>query len=47
VTALREEQRAWLKSRDTACGGKTGPAAVVCLTAVYRARLEKLESMTE
>jgi uncharacterized protein YecT (DUF1311 family) len=45
--AMQEEQRTWLKSRDGSCGAKSGPAEVSCLMALYRARLDALESMTE
>ncbi len=47
VAALQAEQRNWLKSRDTACANRGGAAEVSCLTALYRARLDALESMTE
>jgi uncharacterized protein YecT (DUF1311 family) len=43
VAALKTEQRAWLKSRDTACAGRQ----TSCLMTLYRARLDALESMTQ
>jgi uncharacterized protein YecT (DUF1311 family) len=45
--ALQAEQRAWLKTRDVACAGSTGKSLVSCLAALYSARLDALESMTE
>jgi uncharacterized protein YecT (DUF1311 family) len=45
ATALQAEQRAWLKSRNGSCG--TGPSEVSCLTALYRNRLDTLESLTQ
>lgn len=47
VAALKAEQRAWLKSRDQACGSRQGAAGVSCLMTLYRSRLDVLESMTE
>jgi uncharacterized protein YecT (DUF1311 family) len=45
--ALQDEQRAWLKTRDTSCGAKAGSEEVSCLVVLYRARLDTLESMTD
>jgi uncharacterized protein YecT (DUF1311 family) len=47
VKALQAEQRAWLKTRETACGNRQGAAETFCLSALYRGRLDALESTTE
>jgi uncharacterized protein YecT (DUF1311 family) len=39
---IRDAQRAWLASRATRCGTKTGAAGVACLTSLYDARLTAL-----
>jgi uncharacterized protein YecT (DUF1311 family) len=39
---IRDAQRAWLASRTTHCGAKTGAAKVACLTSLYDARLTVL-----
>jgi uncharacterized protein YecT (DUF1311 family) len=41
---LRSDQRAFLAARTRTCGGKTGAAAVTCLTALYDARLGVLNT---
>ncbi|MFM9864461.1 MAG: DUF3298 domain-containing protein [Micropepsaceae bacterium] len=38
--AVRAQQRAWLKRRDTSC---RGPAIAACLTSFYQQRLKELE----
>jgi uncharacterized protein YecT (DUF1311 family) len=43
---IRNEQRAWLKERDTHCRAAAQPL-VACLTSSYQARLKALENRTE
>ncbi|MBI1330613.1 MAG: DUF1311 domain-containing protein [Alphaproteobacteria bacterium] len=40
--ALIREQRAWLKTRESACAAKTGPNTAACLTRLYGARIAAL-----
>ena len=42
--ALRDQQRAWLRTRDGAC---RGPSMGTCLTQVYEKRIKELESFAE
>jgi len=44
LATLENEQRAWLATRDKAC--HPTPGYIACLTGLYRARLDKLESLT-